>query len=304
LPNAAEGPTEYLKDGQPDWEAIDFDVCCGRCGYNLRMLPEARCPECGLEFDWPAVLDAAAWRSDFLFEHHWRQRPFRSWAKTVWRSFRPKRFWLSIPIHTRVHPGPLAAVIALAAILGMLVCHGMAWGAKVVAAAISQQFPELELGGMPAYGYLGLEDDFAYLAAFPFTFPEAYVRVIAVFAVAPVAAFASMTSIRQTLGRRRVRVGQVFRVFAYAATPQCIFLGLWMVLDCFIWCLRWQRQDTPLIVALHIALMLPLPAIQASYLHAGLKYYLKLPRPWALAIAAIIVGWLSSAAVVALAENL
>ena len=37
----------YLTDGQPDWSAIDFEVRCGRCDYNLRMLPEPRCPECG-----------------------------------------------------------------------------------------------------------------------------------------------------------------------------------------------------------------------------------------------------------------
>ncbi len=31
-------------------------LCCPRCGYDLRGLPEPRCPECGEPFD-PAELE-------------------------------------------------------------------------------------------------------------------------------------------------------------------------------------------------------------------------------------------------------
>jgi len=96
-----------LRDGRPDWEAITFDVLCGRCGYNFRMLTEPRCPECGLEFDWFTVLDESAGRSEFLFEHNWRKRPLGAWWQTVRRGLRPRRFWQQVSIHDRIYARPL-----------------------------------------------------------------------------------------------------------------------------------------------------------------------------------------------------
>jgi len=54
-----------MKEGRPDWDAIDFDVLCSRCDYNLRTLTRPRCPECGLEFQWPEVLGRIVNRSEF-----------------------------------------------------------------------------------------------------------------------------------------------------------------------------------------------------------------------------------------------
>lgn len=43
--------------------SVDLDVFCPRCRYNLRGLPEPRCPECGLTFT-PEM-----WTSGVLREH-------------------------------------------------------------------------------------------------------------------------------------------------------------------------------------------------------------------------------------------
>ena len=40
----------------PDW-VLDRDLPCPQCRYNLRGLREARCPECGGQFRWQALLD-------------------------------------------------------------------------------------------------------------------------------------------------------------------------------------------------------------------------------------------------------
>ncbi len=35
----------------PDWSVIQEDILCPLCEYDLRMLAEPRCPECGYRFD-------------------------------------------------------------------------------------------------------------------------------------------------------------------------------------------------------------------------------------------------------------
>lgn len=76
-----------FRGGRPDWGSIEFEIRCSRCGYNLRMLERPRCPECGFEFDWRTMREIAPTGSDFLFEHHWRERPVGSFVKTVLKSF-------------------------------------------------------------------------------------------------------------------------------------------------------------------------------------------------------------------------
>ena len=118
-----------------------LDARCPRCGYDLRGFIETWececslegcCSECGLEFDWRTVLDAAAWRSDFLFEHHWQRRPIRSWFKTVLRSCRPIRFWSQVSIHDTIQPKPLLFMVFSAVSVFVIVFHGVAYAAAVL----------------------------------------------------------------------------------------------------------------------------------------------------------------------------
>lgn len=83
----------------PDWSQVEYDVNCPLCDYNLRGLVEPRCPECGFRFVWSEVLDPVRRKHPYLFEHHPRTW-FRSFWKTLWAGWRPRRFWTT---HALVH---------------------------------------------------------------------------------------------------------------------------------------------------------------------------------------------------------
>jgi len=77
--------------------AIDEDIHCPLCNYNLRGLTQPRCPECGFTFEWPDLLDPARRKHPYLFEHH-PDRNIWSFTKTLVGSQSPRRFW------TTLHP--------------------------------------------------------------------------------------------------------------------------------------------------------------------------------------------------------
>ncbi len=79
----------------PDWSAIQEDILCPLCEYDLRMLAEPRCPECGYRFDWPDVLDPSRRLHRYLFEHH-PERNWWSFWKTALGGLRPRKFWASL----------------------------------------------------------------------------------------------------------------------------------------------------------------------------------------------------------------
>lgn len=88
---------------------VKDDIPCPRCGYNLRELPRARCPECGLDFVWSKVIAAAQHQVDScLFEYQWQKRPVRSFLGTTVRLLMPRRFWRTVLITLPVRlPGLL-----------------------------------------------------------------------------------------------------------------------------------------------------------------------------------------------------
>lgn len=92
----------------PDWGQVDYDVHCPRCGYNVRLLPQPRCPECGLEFVWGELLAAAERRVRCpLFEYQWRRHFRRSFLITVGRALWPWRLWTGLPLAYEPQVGPL-----------------------------------------------------------------------------------------------------------------------------------------------------------------------------------------------------
>ena len=80
-----------IPDAPPQWDAIQRDISCPLCDYNLRGLIAPRCPECGYRSTWPQLLDP--WRiHPYLFEHHPRHN-WRSFWKTAFCDLRPLKFW-------------------------------------------------------------------------------------------------------------------------------------------------------------------------------------------------------------------
>jgi hypothetical protein len=79
----------------PDWSSRTEELLCPLCGYNLRGLSQARCPECGGEFEWAKLLDPAQRVHPYLFEHHPRRNAW-SFAQTVHGALWPGSFWTSL----------------------------------------------------------------------------------------------------------------------------------------------------------------------------------------------------------------
>jgi len=281
-----------LVDDQPDWDAIDFEVMCSRCGYNLRLLPEPRCPECGLRFDWRVILDAWARRSDFLFEHNWRQQPIRSWAKTVWRSFRPFRFWRNVSIHDHIQPGPLWFLLLTSIFWFMVTLHGLAalgWG---VAELVIQSDITTGPSGFNRLGEFA--EILSALAILPFMRGWYYTWFPLFFFLGPLAALALLCSLWQTLGRCRVRRVQILRVAAYASTP---FYICWAVLLLVIIAgvlLIGPDSDFLVTIVIMGCVLACFPTCLAIFLSAGLKFYFQLPRAWFVGITVAFVGYLFS----------
>jgi len=91
-------PANAPPDAPPDWAALDRDVLCPLCEYNLRGLIEPRCPECGHQFIWAEVLDPKR-SHPWLFEHRDRRR-IRAFFHTFAVSMLPRRFWSAVrPTH-------------------------------------------------------------------------------------------------------------------------------------------------------------------------------------------------------------
>ncbi len=89
------GVMASAKLAAPDWETIQDSVECPLCRYNLRGLSEARCPECGYEFEWAEILDVTRRKHRYLFEHH-PERNIWSFSKTLVGGLLPWRFWKAL----------------------------------------------------------------------------------------------------------------------------------------------------------------------------------------------------------------
>ncbi|GMU35355.1 MAG: hypothetical protein AMXMBFR20_32270 [Planctomycetia bacterium] len=296
----SNGPgTSYLgEDGIPDWDAITFDVCCSRCGYNLRTLSRGLCPECGLAFEWREVLDRSASTNDFLFEHHWRTRPMRSWLKTVWRSFRPRSFWAAASIHDRTESPALWLMIVAAVLLVPVTLHGGAFCLSVAFAGLGELFHAsattfgLQFSMAAAHHFDSLSSVLLFVSALPFDKTLRYAASVPGGAsVFFLASLGLISSLQQTLGRCRVRPVQVLRVVAYAASPVCVLLPIiYLFLSCGV-----NLAGDNDYVALPLALVgnASIIFIPGYYLSAGLKYYLHLPRPRSLGYVAALVSALT-----------
>jgi hypothetical protein len=98
----------------PDWQTLTIELHCPRCGYDLRLLPQPRCPECGLAFQWGEIIAAAEHRLECpLFEYHWRDRPVRSLFATIVQALLPWRLWRQTRLAVPPRVGPLIVLVLL-----------------------------------------------------------------------------------------------------------------------------------------------------------------------------------------------
>ncbi len=284
-----------LVENVPDWEHIDFEVCCARCGYNLRMLPKAQCPECGLGFDWESVLDKALWKSKFLFEHHWRSRPIHSWATTVYRSLRPKRFWSQVSIHEHANAGPLWFLVLTAPLLHV----GLWW---LASAAINVAWwvrrdilpPPNPWRSNPTISYLEdlLYESLRFASVYGLGGPDEWLAPLIALSGLILLTLLTICSLRQTLGKCKVRTVQVLRVAAYAVAPAMVCSSV-LVRGVLGFLQEYSFGSTVVIGLDYLLVILIIPSVViAFFVSVGLRRYLQLPRPALLATTASGIGFL------------
>ena len=92
-----------------DATTADDALACPLCGYDLRGLPEHRCPECGHAFDPDALRQARDARRPWFFEHAPRGRRARAFGLTTRAALDPVGFWGRVTAAGPSSPGRLAA---------------------------------------------------------------------------------------------------------------------------------------------------------------------------------------------------
>jgi len=214
-------PTPTLPVGLPDDWVFDRDLECPQCRYNLRMLHNPRCPECGTVFRWQALLHVGCPRCGESLRQfdgsvclrcglalNWERllgdvdpRRFKQFEYThgPWRAafgtwlsaLRPRRFWAGV--HLEAPP----------------VVRRLRWfrriGFVMTVVGISVAF-------VPVWGRYGLYD------------PE-WLTVLALALILPLVTTLALPRFTPTLARFRIRRDQLLRVTAYASTG-ALWVGL------------------------------------------------------------------------------
>jgi hypothetical protein len=261
------GPTSDA----PDWNTLGVTLRCPRCGYDLRMLPQPRCPECGLQFEWAELVTAA---QDSLagpfFEYQWRRRPVSSFLGTIGRAMFPWWLWRRTRLTAEPRVVPLLAVVILTVLL-----H-----------AICYVSSRLLLLGVWGY-WSGLYSPRGWAGALRALRGNvtAWAAETTVLLAGGLAVWLSLQVFRQTMSRHRVRQRQILRMVVWAWAGMVAWRSLVLLLyaiagvglDRFVRLPYWfwsldRRLST-------IAETTSLLCFIASLL-LGLTTYLKLRRGW------------------------
>ncbi len=290
--NTAPSSAQYLNErGTPDWDALPFEIRCSRCGYNLRLLEQPRCPECGLDFTWPDIIQHQLAHNGVIFEYRWRNRPVRSWFATVWRCLFPTKLWRELSIHDPPRVGPLL-VFAISINLGP---GGLLWGFGRLAILGLRLWYKLwpssanqsEQLIQTIYGIMAVSVQLGRFLIHP---------VVSLFSFGALAgAFFLVLGMRQTLGRCKVLAPQVLRSVIYG------FVGAYPLIILLNWAIQYLRRSYYLALLPQVPLdllfwtdfllqHLPPLILSSLYLRAALRNYLRLPHAGALAFSAWLVG--------------
>lgn len=222
----AGSPTPVLPAGLPEDWALDHDVTCPSCRYNLRMLRAPRCPECGLVFrwqtllrvfcprcdaelftadcdecprcrlhlDWARLLEANAQVDRKLFEYS--DRPVRAALRTWVAVLDPWGFWRSIPLESPPAVERLRRLRRVALATGII--------GLLLATTLGEAF--LVFGWSAVVSLFSEGVTTALFLLFPFTFVLPLPLVTAV----------ALPRFTPTLSCFRIRQDQIDRCMAYA----------------------------------------------------------------------------------------
>ncbi len=213
-----------LPAGLPqDWR-LDRDVPCPKCRYNLRMMREPRCPECGavhrwqelleiscprcahaltgvddaacprcrLKLNWAALLDDSSIHSrNFEFDSD----PLRSAVRTGFRSLFPRRMWRHIALESKPHMPRLSRLRRFSLVIG----------------TVAAMMPIIL-----SYPCLGLNVFNFGTVYYSFRYVVSDTAILLALILAPVAITALLLPrFTPTLATFQIRREQLFRIFAY-----------------------------------------------------------------------------------------
>ncbi len=266
------------------------DLCCTNCAYRLVGLTTNRCPECGEEFDWDNVCDAAISKSCMLFEFQWFADPLKSLAKTYWIGVTsPFRLWRTYPRSDTPRVTPLVILILVQWLVFARGWHAMALAIDPLMNKFIAVLPGL---GTPRMR---------------FTYGPRYENNdLITYALWSVGTLLTLQLFVQSKREHRVHWRQVLRVFAHSTLLASLCTALWCVLeavlDSTLYYLPWpqdSRNNAKIIAFEYYAglgncmMGLALASIWVM-LWIGYKKYLRIPHGWAIAAVALFVGHLAA----------
>lgn len=281
----------------PDWSAVDRDVHCPLCGYNLRGLAEPRCPECGYAFAWAEILNPKRTAHPYLFEHHPRRNLWSFWRTAV-GTLRPGRFWETLGPAMAVRPGRLltywvaAALVALIGVLATPAVAGLIEYAEDV---------QMARGGWawtatrPAPGYFDA-------AGFRYAFhrydgPE-YVAWWVVACAWPWATFLALMIFRASMRRARVLTVHVTRAVVYSFDA-IVWAGLVLIAFAAVTGVAWLAGVPVPRFDLWAAWLPPLVGLAAAWrLGVAYRRYLRFDHAWGVVVASQVIVALTALVVV------
>lgn len=228
-----------------DRAPTDRDLPCPLCEYNLRNATEPRCPECGLRFAWPDLLDPERRRHEYLFEHHPRRNVW-SFYRTFVGAMLPRRFWRTLrpgqPSNVRrlICYWLLTMLVALALPVGLMAME-MAelaadnqgvrarYGAAALVAPMKTQLDrEFPVPPQPAFFgryFFGQRHSLAW-ALYQMELHWTLASVI--YLAWPWLTFLALLVFQISMRRARIRAAHVLRCVIYTFGPTA--LGSWLLL--------------------------------------------------------------------------
>ncbi len=284
LPAAlAEERGDVLSDTRaetPDWDALTIELRCPRCRYDVRRLPQPRCPECGLQFSWGELIAAVQQRlSCPLFEYHWRHRPVRSFFGTLGRALLPWTLWRATRMTIEPRLVPLLVLVLLTGALYVGICVGAACAVDWLTRAPAAGWYIFRTSGIvEVLGELELR------------------RVLGVYALLILTGVV-LQIFQQTINRYRIRWQHFARVMLLAGTSLLLWRAVLVLLlyvqyaiNAPVW--RWSGITVAWSAYSDWRELLIDPVSMGVFVLAvatGLSRYLQVRRGWAMGILSVFI---------------
>ena len=255
-------------ENAPDWSQLTVELRCPRCGYDLRMLPQPRCPECGLHFEWSDLVAAASVPSSPLFEHQWRRQPARSFLRTYLSALWPPLVWRQTRLEAPPRAIPLT-VLAIASLLFYLLCVN---------------------AREDLWWWYSNQSQF--LGLYPMARMVDGIERTVVLVLPAIATWLALQVFQQTFGRYRLRQGQVFRLVALSWLSLIVWktmlLGGEAVLNMCVYKKPWLFALCPWLWDLDEVVPL---LVFVLALCTGLRMHLRIERGWPMGLLSALLAF-------------